>query len=438
MPAIETGLVESVDTGTAELLRFATAGSVDDGKSTLIGRLLYDSKQMLQRPARARRAGERAHAARLPRPRAADRRPARRARAGHHDRRRLPLLRRPRKRRFIIADTPGHEQYTRNMVTGASTADLALVLVDARRASSSSPSRHAFISSLLGIPHLVAVRQQDGPRRLRTRRVRRDRRGVRRRSPPVRSCLGHGEFRPIPISAAQGDNVVERSEAMPTGTTGPSLLDHPRERAHRRPTATWIDVRFPVQWVIRPPQRDHRRLPRLRGAVVAGVVQGRRRIGCCRSGRHDDRRAIDTADGAGRRGVRRRCRVTLRLEDDIDVSRGSPLVRSRVASRRSTAVRGGCLLDERAPAEAGGRYLIKQATDTVKAMVDSVDARLDLETLEPRRLRPHARAQRPRAREDRAPAAPLVFDPYTRNPRHRRFILIDEATNDTVAAGMVG
>jgi bifunctional enzyme CysN/CysC len=122
-----------------ELLRFATAGSVDDGKSTLIGRLLYDSKQVLERPAGARRAAPSERMGRLPRPRAADRRPARRARAGHHDRRRLPLLR-DAAARFIIADTPGHEQYTRNMVTGASTADLAIVLIDARKGVSSSPS----------------------------------------------------------------------------------------------------------------------------------------------------------------------------------------------------------------------------------------------------------------------------------------------------------
>ena len=255
----------------SELLRFATAGSVDDGKSTLIGRLLYDSKSIFEDQLEAvadasERMGARGH-----QPGAADRRPARRARAGHHDRRRLPLLRHAT-RKFIIADTPGHVQYTRNMVTGASTADLAIVLVDARKGVLEQSRRHAFIASLLRIPHLVlAVNKMDLVDYDRDA-LRRDRRGV----PAVRRQARHHRPDLHPdLGAATATTSCSRSANMPW-YEGPSLLHH-LEEVHIASDRNLIDARFPVQYVIRPQTDEYHDYRGYAGTVAGGRVQARRR-----------------------------------------------------------------------------------------------------------------------------------------------------------------
>ena len=357
----------------ADLLRFATAGSVDDGKSTLIGRLLYDSKQVL--------ADQLAHVEQTSQ------------RMGHEF---LDLslltdgLRAEREqgitidvayryfataqRRFIIADTPGHEQYTRNMVTGASTADLAIVLVDARKGVVAQSKRHAFISSLLGIPHVVVcVNKMD--------LVDFDEAvfdAIVEEFDAFAARLELPDVTFIPISALLGDNVVERSEAMPW-YQGPPLLYH-LEHVHIASDRNLIDVRFPVQWVIRPPAEQRRRLPRLRRpGRRRDHPPGRRGGGAAGRAAHDDRRHRHLR-GAGRGGV------------PADVGRAAAERRHRRRPRQHDRahpepadglqpLRVPALLDVRAAAEPGRRYLVKHTTRT--AMVGKVDVRyrIDVETL---------------------------------------------------------
>src|SRR5438270_2039220 len=304
----------------AELLRFATAGSVDDGKSTLIGRLLYDSKQVLS--------DQLEHVERTSRRRG-------------HERLDLSLLtdglRAEREqgitidvayryfattqRRFIIADTPGHEQYTRNMVTGASTADLAIVLIDARKGVISQSKRHAFISSLLGIPHVVVcVNKMDlvgFEEQVFDAIVEEfDSFAARLEMPDVTF---------IPISALLGDNVVDRSEAMPW-YQGPPLLYH-LEHVHIASDRNLIDVRFPVQWVIRPPSSSVADYRAYAGQLAGGVLRPGDDVVVLPSGRHTTIAGIDTFEGEVEEAFPPMS-VALRLTDDIDVGRGSMIART--------------------------------------------------------------------------------------------------------------
>ena len=412
----------------ADLLRFATAGSVDDGKSTLIGRLLYDSKQVLT--------DQLLHVEQVS------------ERMGH-DFLDLSLLtdglRAEREqgitidvayryfataqRRFIIADTPGHEQYTRNMVTGASTADLAIVLIDARKGVIAQSKRHAFISSLLGIPHVVVCVNKmdlvDFDETVFDAIVEDfDRFAARLEMPDVTF---------IPISALLGDNVVDRSEAMPW-YQGPPLLYH-LEHVHIASDRNLIDVRFPVQWVIRPPATGVADYRAYAGQVAGGVIRAGDEVVVLPSGQHTTIAGIDTFEGEVEEAFPPMS-VALRLADDIDVGRGSTIVRTQNQPSVSTSFE--CLLcwmSER-PLSPRRRYLVKHTTRT--AMVGGVDVRyrIDVEslrreedatTLELNDLgRVHLRL-----------SSPLVFDSYRRNRVTGSLILIDEATNETVAAGVV-
>ena len=254
-----------------ELLRFATAGSVDDGKSTLIGRLLYDSKAIFEDQLEAvervsrQRGDEYTDLALLTDGLRAEREQGITIDVAYRYFA-TPL------RKFIIADTPGHIQYTRNMVTGNSTADLTLVLVDARKGIVEQTRRHAFLASLLRVPHLAGVRQQDGPGRLRPGGLRRDPRGVQGLRQPAR---GRPTSAFIPISALHGDNVVQRSPNMPW-YEGPSLLHH-LEQVYIASDRNLIDPRLPVQWVVRPTATTRARLPRLRRPGGRRGVPARRR-----------------------------------------------------------------------------------------------------------------------------------------------------------------
>jgi bifunctional enzyme CysN/CysC len=417
----------------SDLLRFATAGSVDDGKSTLIGRLLYDSKQVLT--------DQLAHVEQTS------------ARMGH-DFLDLSLLtdglRAEREqgitidvayryfataqRRFIIADTPGHEQYTRNMVTGASTADLAIVLVDARKGVISQSKRHAFISSMLGIPHVVVcVNKMD--------LVDFDEgvfESIVEEFDTFAARLEMPDVTFIPISALLGDNVVERSQTM-SWYQGPPLLYH-LEHVHIASDRNLIDVRFPVQYVIRPrggraddpAAADYRAYA---GQVAGGVLREGDDVVVLPGGHHTRVAGIDTFEGSVKEAFPPMS-VALRLADDIDVGRGSTIVRPQ----NQPTVSAGfeclmCWMSER-PLSPRRRYLVKHTTRT--AMVGGVDVRyrIDVESLR-RDAHVTTLEMNDLARVHLQLSTPLVFDSYRRNRVTGSLIVIDEATNETVAAGVI-
>jgi sulfate adenylyltransferase large subunit len=406
---------------SSDLLRLATAGSVDDGKSTLIGRLLHDAKAIL-----------------------ADQLDDLRGRDGELDLARLTDgLRAEReqgitidvayryfataRRTFILADTPGHVQYTRNMVTGASTADLAIVLVDARNGVVEQTRRHAFIASLLGIPHLVvAVNKMDlvdwseevfdG--------VVRDVCAFRDQLPSVRDIAY------VPISALRGDNVVEPSDEMPW-YGGLPLLEH-LETVEIEADRNTDDLRFPVQYVIRDGASDYRGYA---GQVAGGVLRPGDEVLVLPSGRVTTVEAIDTYDGPLDEAFTPMS-VTVRLADDIDVSRGDLICRpgDRPALARDL-VADVCWMAD-APLRPGGRYAIKHATHSARAIIDAIDDRVEVGALQ-REPGAAELALNDIGRVRLRTSKPLAFDPYARNRATGSFILIDEATNDTVGAGMI-
>jgi len=429
------------------LLRFTTAGSVDDGKSTLIGRLLYDTKQVLE--------DQLAQVAEASR---------RRSSEGGID---LALitdgLRAEReqgitidvayryfstdRRRFIIADVPGHKQYTRNMVTGASTADLSIVLIDARKGVLEQSKRHAYISALLGIPHLVVcVNKMDlvAYRELEFTRTVADMRAFL-------APLSVDEVTAIPISALQGDNVVERSDRM-AWYDGPTLLEHLETVELEAEHPDDAPVRFPVQWVIRPgaavtwgdgsaapAAADPRELDAdyrgYAGQVASGVLRTGDVVVVLPGGQHTRVAAIDTFDGT-RPEACAPLSVTVRLEDELDVSRGdlicAPSDAPVVARELEATI---CWMSER-PLRAGDRLWIKHTTRSVQAIVVSLDERVNIETLDPERD-VDAFALNDIGRVRLRTSAPLMCDPYRRNRATGGFVLIDDAENGTVGAGMI-
>src|SRR2546429_1129077 len=412
----------------ADLLRFATAGSVDDGKSTLIGRLLYDSKQVL--------VDQLEHVEQTSR------------RMGH-DFLDLSLLtdglRAEREqgitidvayryfataqRRFIIADTPGHEQYTRNMVTGASTADLAIVLIDARKGVVAQSKRHAFISSLLAIPHVVVCVNKmdlvDFSQDVFD--------AIVEDFDSFAARLEISDVTFIPISALLGDNVVERSEAMPW-YQGPPLLYH-LEHVHIASDRNLIDVRFPVQWVIRPKSASVSDYRAYAGQVAGGVIRAGDEVVVLPGGQRSRVAGIDTFDGPLEEAFPPMS-VALRLEDDVDVPRGSTIVRTHnqptTANSFETLL---CWMSER-PLDRNRRYLVKHTTRS--AMVGALDVRyrIDVDTLH-RDESATALALNDLGRVHLELSSPLVFDSYRRNRVTGSLILIDQATNETVAAGVI-
>ncbi len=424
---------------TLDLLRFTTAGSVDDGKSTLIGRLLYDTKQVfedqLEHVAQAseRRGGEGAlDLALLTDGLRAEREQGITIDVAYR------YFATPR-RRFIIADCPGHQQYTRNMVTGASTADLAVVLIDARRGVLEQSKRHAYISALLGIPKLVvAVNKMDlvGHSQERFTEICEEfesfapnlREGGRRAGDQY-------EIIYIPISALNGDNVVDRSHTM-DWYDGPALLEllEQVEVAYDHPHET--PARFPVQWVIRPSSGpdtgDYRGYG---GQLASGALRRGEEVVVLPGGERTRIAAIDTFDGELQEAAAPMS-VALRLVDEIDISRGElichPDHEPTVARELQADV---CWMAEQ-PLRPGGRYLIKQTTRGAMAVVDGIDDILDVHTLQ-RDPPPEQLALNHIGRVRLRTSTPLVFDPYKSNRRTGSFILIDEASNETVAAGMI-
>jgi sulfate adenylyltransferase large subunit len=417
----------AIRTRTSELLRIATAGSVDDGKSTLIGRLLHDSKSILEDQLEhvvqtsERRGDGYVNLALLTDGLRAEREQGITIDVAYR-------YFQTRRRKFIIADTPGHEQYTRNMVTGASTADLSIVLVDARKGVSEQTMRHAFIASLLRIPHLVVcVNKMD--------LVGYDEAvfyGILDELTDWAARLQIPDITFIPISALLGDNVVTRSHAM-QWYGGAPLLYH-LEHVVIAPDRNLADVRFPVQWVIRPMNTQHHDYRGYAGQIACGVLRPGDEVVVLPGGQRTTIDAIDTYSGALDAAFPTMS-VTLRFADEIDVSRGDMIVEPDdppVTARELEAI--VCWMSEQ-PLRPAGRYVIKHTTRTARAVVKALEHRVDVNTLD------HVPAQelglneigRVRLRC----SAPLMVDPYARNRTTGSFILIDEATNDTVGAGMV-
>jgi bifunctional enzyme CysN/CysC len=412
----------------SELLRFATAGSVDDGKSTLIGRLLYDSKAIFEDQLEAvertsrQRGEEYTNLALLTDGLRAEREQGITIDVAYR------YFATP-KRKFIIADTPGHVQYTRNMVTGASTADLAIVLVDARKGVLEQSHRHAFIAALLGIPHLlVAVNKMD--------LVGYDEAVYDRITAEFSDWaakLDVHDIQFIPISALHGDNVVQRSMAMPW-YQGPSLLYH-LEHVYIGSDVNLIDVRFPVQWVIRPQSDAHHDFRGYAGQIASGVFRVGDDVVVLPSGRRSKVASISTFDGELEQAAPPMS-VVMRLADDIDVSRGDMICRPHnqpaVTSDFEAMV---CWMTD-APLQPGGRYAIKHSTRTVKALIDDLRYRMDVNTLHRDQSATELTLNeigRVRIRTSN----PLLLDEYRMSRATGGFIIIDEVTQDTVGAGMV-
>jgi sulfate adenylyltransferase large subunit len=407
----------------AGLLRLVTAGSVDDGKSTLIGRLLYDTKQILAdqlehiEETSQRRGDAYVNLALLTDGLRAEREQGITIDVAYRS------FVTPR-RRFQLADAPGHVQYTRNMVTGASTADLAIILVDARKGVIEQTRRHSYIAAILGTPHVVvAVNKMDlvDFSEERFREIEQELRETSER-------LGLHDVRVIPISALRGDNVVERGEGMPW-YGGPTLLEH-LETVETAGDRDLDRRRFPVQWVIRPMADEHHDYRGYAGQVAGGVWRAGDDVVVLPSGRRTTVAAVEPDRGVPGMSV------TIRLADDLDVSRGDMLADPEqpptVARELEATV---CWMAEK-PLEPRTRLVVKQTTRSVRAIADELVSVIDIHTLEDRPS-PERLELNDIARVRFRLAEPLAVDPYAENRATGAFILIDEATNDTVGAGMV-
>ncbi len=411
-----------------ELLRFATGGSVDDGKSTLIGRLLYDSKQVFQDQLEAvqrtsvARGDEYVNLALLTDGLRAEREQGITIDVAYR------YFATP-KRRFIIADTPGHTQHTRNMVTGCSTADLVLLLIDARAGATEQTRRHAMIASLLGIRHLVlCINKMDlvGYSKERFEEIRDDFIGFSER-------LQVYDLTCIPISALAGDNDVERSHEMPW-YTGLSLLEH-LETVVIASDRNLIDLRFPVQLVIRPISSEHHDFRGYAGNIASGLLQVGDEVVALPSGFSSHVASIDGPDGPLEEAFPPQS-VVVRLSDDIDISRGDMLCRPNnrpnVGQDVSAMV---CWMAEK-PLKEGSIFAIKHTTRWARARVRSLQYRLDVNALH-NDERASELQLNDIGRIHLRTTAPLFYDEYRDNRETGSFVLVDEQTNSTVAAGML-
>ncbi|HEY6781357.1 MAG TPA: GTP-binding protein, partial [Thermoleophilaceae bacterium] len=328
------------------------------------------------------------------------------------------------RRRFILADCPGHAQYTRNMVTGASTADVALILVDARNGVIEQSRRHAVIASLLRIPHtVVCVNKMDlvGWDESVFDEIVRD-----------FSSLPLDDVAFVPMSALHGENVVERSEHMPW-YAGPPLLQY-LEELQVAGDRNLHDFRFPVQWVIRPMTEEHHDYRAYAGQVASGVIRPGDEVTVLPSGRRTRVAAIDTQSGELDEAFPP-LSVSLRLEDDVDVSRGDLITLAGQEPPQARELEATiCWMSER-PLEPRGRYRLKQTTRTVPARVETIEARFDVNTLE--ELPTENLGLNDIGRVRLRLGQPLFADPYEHNRVTGSFILIDESTGDTAGAGMV-
>jgi len=414
---------------TGSLLRLATAGSVDDGKSTLIGRLLYDSKAVME--------DQLAAVERTSRERGNEYTDLALVTDGLRSEREqgitIDVAYRyfgTAKRKFIIADTPGHLQYTRNMVTGASTAQLVIVLVDARHGLLEQSRRHAFLASLLGVQHIVlAVNKMDlidwDQERYNW---------IRDEFHAFAARLDIHDVTTIPISALHGDNVVTKSEKAPW-YDGPPLLSH-LEDVYIAGDRNLVDVRFPVQYVIRPQTREHADHRSYAGTVASGIMRPGDEVVVLPSGKTSRITAIDGPEGPVAQAFPPMA-VSISLADDIDISRGDLLARPQNQPDASTEFDAMvCWMADEATLEPGRDYVIKHTTRTTRVRVTALDYRLDVNTLH-RDKSATALKLNELGRVSLRTQVPLLLDEYTRNAATGSFILIDPDTNVTVAAGMV-
>jgi sulfate adenylyltransferase subunit 1 len=413
-----------------ELLRFATAGSVDDGKSTLIGRLLFDSKSLFT--------DQLAAVEQVSRDRGNDYTDLALLTDGLRAEREQGItidvayryFATPR-RKFIIADTPGHIQYTRNMVTGASTADVALILLDARRGITEQSRRHAFLATLLGVPHLVVcVNKMDLVDFSEDRFEE-----IRQEFEAFATRLRVRDMTFIPISALLGDNVVTRSGQTPW-YEGSTLLSH-LEHLHVASDRNFTDVRFPVQYVVRPQSNTVRDYRGYAGTVASGVLKAGDEVRALPSGLETTIATIETAEGPVDEAYPPMS-VTITLTDDIDLSRGDMLCRPHnipaVAQDLDVQV---CWMDEAEALTVGRKYHLKHTTRWARVLVRAIDYRIDVNTLHRDETATELTLNEIGRIQLRA-TQPLFVDPYQQNRATGAFILVDEGSNKTVAAGMIG
>lgn len=412
-----------------DLLRFVTAGSVDDGKSTLIGRLLYDSKQVFEdtlaslERASSAQGLDQVNLALLTDGLRAEREQGITIDVAYR------YFATPR-RKFIIADSPGHVQYTRNMVTGASTAQLALILVDARKGVVEQTRRHAALTSLLGIRHVaLCVNKMDlvGWEQSRLDEVEAEFRDLARR-------LGVPCVTVIPMSAASGENVVQRGAHMPW-YTGPALLEF-LETVQVPDLARHVSLRFPVQYVIRPQSRDFHDYRGYAGTVAAGRARVGDAVEVLPGGARSRIVAIDRYHESLQE-ARSGDAVTIRLADDLDISRGQMIAGADAPPAVTTRFTADvCWMSESASLGPRQQYWMKHTTRRVKCMVESVDDRLDVSSFE-RLPGAGALALNDIGRVTLRTLEPVFADPYAESRETGSFILIDPATRHTVAAGIV-
>lgn len=422
------GMFDSNSYLNMELMRFTTAGSVDDGKSTLIGRLLYDSKSIFEdqleniRATSERRGENYVNLALLTDGLRAEREQGITIDVAYR------YFSTP-KRKFIIADTPGHIQYTRNMVTGASTANLAIILVDARNGVVEQTRRHSLIASLLGIPHIaVCINKMDlvDYSQEQYDKIVKDYRDFAAR-------LKVKDIHFLPISALHGDNVVTRSTRMPwyEGVTLLYLL----ETVHIAGDTNHIDARFPVQYVIRPYNDQFHDYRGYAGRLSGGVLRPGDKVTVLPSGFQSTIKAIEL-DGKQLEEAFAPMSVTILLNDDIDISRGDMIVRDNNKPQVEQDIEAMiCWLGDQ-PLRPNGKYALKHTTRDARAVVKDVKYKLDISSLHRITENPEIAAN-DIARISIRTTAPLMYDPYTRNRETGSFILIDEGTNVTVGAGII-
>lgn len=411
-----------------QLLRFTTAGSVDDGKSTLIGRLLYDSKSIFEDQLQAiettskKKGHEGVDLALFT--------------DGLRDEREQGItidvayryFTTP-KRKFIIADTPGHIQYTRNMVTGASTANAAIILVDARHGVIEQTKRHSFIASLLQIPHvIVCINKMDLVGYSEEAYTK-----VINQFEEFSSKMLVKDVRFIPISALKGDNVVNRSKNMDWYQGAPLL--HTLETLHISSDINKVDARFPVQTVLRPQSETHRDYRGYAGRIASGVFRPGDEITVMPSGFTSKIKSIDTIDGELEEAFAPMS-VSITLEDDIDISRGDMLVRSNNKPQALQDIEVMlCWLND-SPAKPRAKYTIKHTSNEQKAMIKEVIYKIDINNLE-RKSEDVSLEMNDILKVKIRTTKPLMVDSYRDNRTTGSIILVDDATNETVAAGMV-
>ena len=415
-----------------ELLRFNTCGSVDDGKSTLIGRLLYDSKSIMedQMEALERSAditgGGQVNLANLTDGLRAEREQGITIDVAYR------FVATPR-RKFIVADTPGHVEYTRNMVTGASTANLSIVLVDARNGVIEQTRRHSYVSALLGIPHVIfAVNKMDLVDWSEAR-FREIREGIESFLPKL-DLFKDVKF--VPISALEGDNVVIFSDKTPW-YEGPTLLGH-LESVHIASDWNLNGFRFPVEWVNRPNNPTDKSLHDFRGLsgqIAGGIVKVGQEVLALPSGQKSCVKEIWTYDGSIEEAFCPQS-VTILLEDDLDISRGDCLVAlDPLPGHDSELSARICWMNAR-PLTSGKKYLLKHGAQVIQAMVSKLESKIDIETYEPE-LSPQELKMNDIGEIRIRTSKPIAYDGYTTNRLTGSFVLVEQGTNATVAAGML-